>query len=229
MRAMILAAGFGRRMGTLTEQVPKALLDVGGHPIIGHQIRALRRTGITEIIINIAHLGNKIRTAIGNGQDYDVQLRYSEEPPEAPLDTGGGLRQALPLLGDEPFLVVSTDVLADFDFTALKLPPKALGHIFLVPNPPYHQSGDFKLNPEGLVTNPDRERDTLTYANAALFTPELVRLVTGERYPLVHCLHRAADLRRLFGLRYTGRWHNIGTLADLRGARTDFDTNSENP
>src|SRR6267142_910914 len=145
-KAMILAAGRGERMRPLTDTIPKVLLEVRGKPLITWSIEALARSGIREIVINHAHLGHMIEAALGDGRRFGVAIRYSREA-EA-LETAGGIAQALPLLGDRPFLAVNGDLFCDVDFSALARTAlgQDLAHLVLVPNPPHHPQGDFALN-----------------------------------------------------------------------------------
>ncbi|TXI36760.1 MAG: nucleotidyltransferase family protein, partial [Methylophilus methylotrophus] len=143
MRAMILAAGRGERMRPLTDHTPKPLLQVGGKPLIVWHIERLARAGFSELVINHAHLGQQIETALGNGEQWRVRIRYSAE--EVALETAGGIANALPLLGDQPFLVVNGDVFTDIDYASLALPAGKLAHLVMVDNPPQHAAGDFGL------------------------------------------------------------------------------------
>ncbi|WP_242479011.1 nucleotidyltransferase family protein [Lamprobacter modestohalophilus] len=145
MKAMILAAGRGNRMRPLTDQTPKPLLEAGGAALIVHQIRRLREAGFTELVINHAHLGERIERALGDGSTYGVRIQYSPEGEGRALETGGGIHRALPLLGDAPFLVTNGDIWCDFDYRQLRLADKDLAQIVLVDNPPHHPAGDFAL------------------------------------------------------------------------------------
>src|SRR5580704_3223808 len=141
---MLLAAGRGERMRPLTDALPKPLLSVGGRPLIGWHLQALARAGIRDVVVNLSWLGEKLRAALGDGAAFGVSIRYSEEGPVA-LETGGGIFRALPLLGPDPFLVVSGDIWTDIDFGGVRLEPGALAHLVLVENPPHHLRGDFAL------------------------------------------------------------------------------------
>ena len=136
MRAMIFAAGRGERMRKLTELLPKPLLHVAGHYLIEYAICNLKRAGIREIVINVSYRGEQIKDALGNGERYGVNIVYSEEKER--LETGGGIVQALPLLGDEPFVVMSSDIITDFPLQNLLHYSNSLAHLIMVPNPPYH-------------------------------------------------------------------------------------------
>ena len=144
VKAMILAAGRGERMRPITDTVPKPLVRVRGRALIAWQLAALARAGIREVVINLSWLGEQLRAALGDGRDFGMHITYSEEGA-VPLETGGGILRALPLLGPEPFLVLSGDIWTDIDFGRLSLEPQAHAHLVLVPNPPHHPRGDFAL------------------------------------------------------------------------------------
>ena len=216
MRAMVLAAGRGERMRPLSDRTPKPLLCVGGKPLIGHLLERLMRAGVRDVVINLSWLGGQIRQALGDGAAYGVRILYSEEGP-VPLETGGGILHALPLLGAEPFLVVSADIWTDFDFGRLARGAGAAldaadAHIVLVPNPPYHPRGDFELDGDRVT---DGAAERLTYANFGLYRRDLFADCTPGRFPLVALLRRAIAAGRLRGERYGGGWMNIGTPEQL--------------
>src|SRR4249920_47936 len=141
---MILAAGRGERMRPLTRETPKPLLDVRGQPLIEYHLQALRAAGIRDVVVNLSWLGERIRAALGDGARWGMSIRYTEEGPE-PLETGGGIFNAMSLLGPAPFIVVNGDVWTDFPFSNLKLAGEAAAHLVLVPNPAHHAQGDFSL------------------------------------------------------------------------------------
>lgn len=211
MKAMLLAAGRGERMRPLTDSTPKPLLTVGGRALIAWHLAALERAGVREVIINLSWLGAQIRAALCDGREFGVQIRYSEEGSPA-LETGGGIFQALPLLGAAPFLVVNGDTFTDIDLGALRLMGEADARLVLVPNPPQHPQGDFGLDGE-LVT--DREPRPLTYSGIGIFAPTLFSGCTAGRFALLPLLQRAIAAGRLQGQRHDGLWHDIGTPARL--------------
>ena len=211
MKAMLLAAGRGERMRPLTDHTPKPLLAVGGRPLIAWHLAALERAGVREVIINLSWLGAQIRAALGDGREFGVQIRYSEEG-SPPLETGGGIFQALPLLGPAPFLVVNGDTFTDIDVSALRLVAGADARLVLVPNPPQHPQGDFGLDGE-LIT--DREPRPFTYSGIGIFSPALFAGCTAGRFALLPLLKRAIAAGRLQGQRHDGLWHDIGTPARL--------------
>jgi len=207
MKAMLLAAGRGERMRPLTDRTPKPLLVVGGRPLVAWHLQALARAGVEEVIVNLSWLGGQIRAALGDGRQFGVRIRYSEEG-SPPLETGGGIFQALPLLGPAPFLVVNGDTFTDLDLSALRLPAAADARLVLVPNPPEHPQGDFVLDGENVV---DREGPRLTYSGIGIFSPALFAGCTAGRFPLRPLLERAIAAGRLQGQRHDGRWLDIGT------------------
>ena len=220
MKAMILAAGRGERMRPLTDQTPKPLLVAGGKPLIVWHLERLAAAGFREIVINHAHLGAQIEQVLGDGSQWGLHIRYSPEPPGA-LETAGGIAQALPLLGDEPFLVVNGDVWCDVDFgrffrlTAEGWQPAA--HLVMVANPVHHADGDFSLEGNHIVYAHGGQ--TLTYAGIAVFSPAFFRDVPlGQPLKLRPLLDAAIAAGTLTGERFTGRWVDVGTpqrLAEL--------------
>ena len=207
MKAMLLAAGRGERMRPLTDHTPKPLLRVGGRPLIAWHLAALARAGIRDVIINLSWLGEQIRAALGDGRDFGLTIRYSEEG-SPPLETGGGIFKALPLLGPEPFVVVNGDTFTDFDLTSLQLSAAADARLVMVPNPPQHPRGDFALDGDLLV---ERDGPTLTYSGIGIFSPALFAECTAGQFPLLPLLKRAMAARRLQGQLHTGQWLDIGT------------------
>lgn len=210
MRAMILAAGRGERMRELTLNTPKPLLTVRGRYLIEYAILRLVDAGVSDIVINISYLGSQIKEALGNGSHYGVALHYSEEQER--LETGGGIFQALPLLGDEPFIVLSGDVMTDFPLQ--KLPKQLLGlaHLVMVDNPSYHPKGDFGLV-EGNISL--TAKPTLTFGNVSLLHPDLFKGCQPGVFKLSSLLMPAILKQQVTGEYYQGEWYNIGTPEDL--------------
>ncbi|MBS1145275.1 MAG: Nucleotidyl transferase [Proteobacteria bacterium] len=220
MKAFILAAGRGERMRPLTDHTPKPLLVAGGKPLIVWHLERLAAAGFRDIVINHAHLGAQIETALGDGSQWGLSIRYSPEPPGA-LETAGGIATALPLLGDEPFLVVNGDVYCDFDFghffrlTVKGWKPAA--HLVMVANPAHHAGGDFSLDGERVVYA--NSEQTLTYAGIGVFSPSFFADVQpGKIMKLRPLLDAAIAAGTLTGERFAGRWVDVGTpqrLAEL--------------
>ncbi|HEX7043519.1 MAG TPA: nucleotidyltransferase family protein [Burkholderiales bacterium] len=210
MKAMILAAGRGERMRPLTDTVPKPLLAVGGAALIEHLIRGLARAGFRDLVINHSYLGNAIEAALGDGGRYGVRIRYSPEP-DGPLETGGGIRQALPLLGDA-FVVVNGDIWTDYPFERLARPPAGLAHLVLVDNPPHHPRGDFALRDGRLAPG----GPALTFAGIGVYRAELFAECAPGRFPLAPLLRRAMEQQAATAEHYRGAWFDIGTPERLR-------------
>jgi N-acetyl-alpha-D-muramate 1-phosphate uridylyltransferase len=212
MRAMLLAAGRGERMRPLTDQCPKPLLLVAGKPLIAWHLERLAAAHITEVVINLSWLGEMIVDTLGNGAAFGLRIQYSREPWPA-LETGGGLLQALPLLGNEPFLLVNGDVFTDVDFSSLKIDSQDLAQLVLVPNPEHHPQGDFWLSHSNRVELSGSER--LTYSGIAVLRPELFHGAVPGRFPLLPWLLQAREAGRLGGQKHLGQWLDIGTPARL--------------
>ena len=229
---MILAAGRGERMRPLTDNMPKPLLPVVDKPLIQHHIERLARAGIREIVINLAWKGAMIREALRTGAQFGVDIVYSDEGDRA-LETGGGIFNALPLLGIEPFLIVNGDVWTDFPFEkliarfehcALGRAGSDLAHLVLVPNPPQHALGDFSLSNERVL---ERRESSLTYSGIGVYSAEFFDGCPAGPFKLLGLLMSAIKAGRLSGERYAGQWFDIGTPqrlgeldAQLRARRT---------
>ncbi len=222
-KAMILAAGRGERMLPLTEHTPKPLLCVGGKPLIVWQIERLRAAGFSELVINHAHLGEQIENFLGDGRAYGVNIQYSAEGE--PLETAGGIANALPLLGEAPFLVTNADIYTDFDYARLhavladmRIDPHRLAHLVLVDNPPHHPQGDFVLL-TGKVMRLGAAPHTppLTFSGIGCYRPELfANIVRGDKARLAPLLTAAMDSGRVTGEHYRGCWEDVGTPARLQ-------------
>ncbi|HEU4626635.1 MAG TPA: nucleotidyltransferase family protein [Steroidobacteraceae bacterium] len=207
MKAIVLAAGRGERMRPLTDRMPKPLVPVAGKPLIAYHLEALARAGVRDVVINLSHLGAQIPAALGDGARFGVRIQYSDEGP-VPFETGGGIFNALPLLGPAPFIVVNGDIWTDFDFSTLALDPGADARLVLVPNPPHVARGDFGLDGDYIV---EADRDRFTYSGIGVYSPELFAGCEPGRFPLLPLLQRAIAARRLRGQVYRGDWSDIGT------------------
>ncbi|MDT3722309.1 N-acetylmuramate alpha-1-phosphate uridylyltransferase MurU [Pseudomonas oryzihabitans] len=221
MKAMILAAGKGERMRPLTLTRPKPLIEVNGRPLIEHHLLALAAAGITELVINHAWLGDQLEAALGDGRRLGVAIRFSAEGE--PLETGGGIFRALPLLGNAPFVLVNGDIRTDFDFGTLALPADCLAHLVLVDNPAHHPEGDFGLV-EGRISLEIAPR--FTYSGIAVLHPQLFAGCTAGAFRLVDVLRPAIAAGRVSGERWPGRWVDVGTLERLAEAESLFGTAS---
>jgi MurNAc alpha-1-phosphate uridylyltransferase len=223
MKAMILAAGRGQRMRPLTDHTPKPLLPVGGQPLIAWHIQHLAAAGFSDIVINHAWLGDKIETTLGDGSRYGVRLAYSRE--KSALETAGGIATALPLLGDDPFVVVNGDVLTDVDFAALRPTLAALdgehhlAHLLLVANPPHHPGGDFGLLPDGQLSGNASDGIGLTFSGIGLYHPALFAAIPAHQPAKLAPLLRAAMAHgQVTGARHDGLWLDVGTPERLAEA-----------
>jgi len=212
MKVMLLAAGRGERMRPLTDEHPKPLLQVAGKPLVVWHLERLARAGFRDMVINVSWLGQQIVDALGDGSRYGVHIEWSREPWPA-LETGGGLFNALPLLGDAPFLLVNSDVYTDIDFASLRIAPDDLAQLVLVPNPPHHLQGDFWLD-KARIGAEGGER--LTYSGISVLRPALFAGAQPGRFPLLPWLLRALAAGRLGGQKHAGRWLDIGTPERLR-------------
>ena len=212
MKAMILAAGKGERMRPLTLHTPKPLVPVAGQPLIEYHLRALAAAGITEVVINHAWLGQQIEDHLGDGSRFGLSIRYS--PEGEPLETGGGIFKALPLLGNEPFVLVNGDVWTDYDFSRLPQKPAGLAHLVLVDNPGHHGKGDFCLQ-QGLVSDGQDGADTLTYSGIAVIDPALFKDCTAGAFKLAPLLRQAMAAGQVSGEHFSGHWVDVGTQERL--------------
>jgi len=212
MKAMILAAGRGERMRPLTDHTPKPLLQVGGKSLIFWHLERLAAAGFKDVVINHAHLGAQIENALGDGSQWGVRIQYS--PEKIALETAGGIANAMPLLGDAPFLVVNGDVFADIDFAALKLVSPNVAHLVMVDNPPQHAAGDFALSGGKLSVEGTQK---LTFSGVGIYQPSLFAEVKrGESAKLAPLLKAAMAQGLVSGSHHQGAWHDIGTPERLQ-------------
>ncbi len=212
MKVMILAAGRGERMRPLTDTLPKPLLQVAGKALIEYHIEALHKAGINELVINHAWLGNKIEQHLGNGRRFGVQIRYSREAQA--LETAGGIRQALPLLGNKPFIVVNGDVFTDYDYAHLtELNLNSLVHLVLVNNPEHNQQGDFYLQDNRVYdkVNAPEQVKRFTFSGIGLYQPEFFAALKAGKQALAPLLREAMAQQQVSGEFYPGLWLDIGT------------------
>ncbi len=214
MMAMILAAGRGERMRPLTDHTPKPLLLAGGKPLIVWHIERLARAGITDLVINHAHLGAQIENTLGDGSRFGTRIRYSPEHPSA-LETAGGIAHALHLLGEEPFAVINGDIYCSYDFAQLPARAAALqassdtAHLVLINNPTHHPNGDFHLH-NGRIEGHGNLR--LTFSGIGIYQPILFRHIPrGSAAPLAPLLRAQIMQGRASGEHYCGYWMDAGT------------------
>ncbi len=204
---MILAAGRGERMRPLTDRMPKPLLPVAGKPLIVWHLERLARAGFRGIVINHAYLGDQIEALLGTGAAWGLSIRYSAEPQGA-LETAGGIANALPLLGEDPFLVVNGDIYCDWDFSRARL-GNALAHLVLVDNPTHHPNGDFTLV-DGKVGAGETAR--LTFSGIGIYHPALFAgIPRGQPAKLAPLLRETIDAGLINGEHHAGRWVDVGT------------------
>ena len=213
MKAMILCAGRGERMRPLTDTLPKPLLEVRGKPLVVWHIEKLAQSGFKEIIINIAHLGYKIPEALGNGSKWEVNIIYSDEQNSGALESAGGIIKALPLLGDETFLVVNGDVFCNYEFDTNFDLESNLAHLILVPNPEHNKNGDFGLK-NTFVLNEDKIQ--YTFSGIGYYNPKLFKNLELKKSALAPLLRAEIKNKNISGELFNGIWHDIGTPQRLK-------------
>ncbi|MGI9309974.1 MAG: nucleotidyltransferase family protein [bacterium] len=248
---LILAAGRGERLRPLTDATPKPLLRVGAKTLIEHHLTRLRAQGFAEVVVNLAHLGEQVRAHLGDGARFGLRVRYSEEPPGA-LETGGGIVRALALLRSDPFIVINGDILSDFDYASLRVPPRRAMHLVLVENPPHHPRGDFALQTVNVdsfgiehgtlaLSQPDDGRSddgcnddgrngnarnrgarNWTYAGIACFRRSAFDDALAGRFPLRPLIERAIAEHRASAEIHRGQWLDVGAPDRLEQARREF-------
>lgn len=219
MRAMILAAGRGERLRPLTDTTPKPLLEIAGRTILERHLEALAGAGFRDIVINLSWLGGRIREHLGDGRRFGLRIVFSNEPEDA-LGTAGGIRQALRLLGEEPFLVVNGDILTDFPFADLYgAEPEGLAHLVLVDNPDHHPEGDFLLDGRTVRSH---GLPRLTYSGIGVYRPGMFAVFAPGRRPLAPLLERAMSHKLVTGEHYRGLWMDIGMPQALKRARNSW-------
>jgi len=204
---MILAAGKGERMKPLTLKKPKPLLKAGGKPLLQYHIEALAAASVRDIVINTGIHGDRIESFFGNGAGFGVSIHYSHEGKE-PLETGGGILRALPLLGDSPFIVINADIWTDYDFSAMPAAIDGLAHLVMVDNPRHNPQGDFALS-GNLVK--ERGRRMLTYSGMGVYDPGLFAGLEGGVFPLAPLLGKSVRAGDVSGEYFSGKWFDIGT------------------
>ncbi len=226
MRAMILAAGRGARLRPLTDTTPKPLIEVGGKPMIEYHLENLADAGFQEIVINTGHLGEQLPAALGDGDRWGLRIHYSEEPPDA-LETGGGIFQALPLLGPAPFAVISGDIWCDYPLARLRHVKCDRAHLVMVPNPEHHPEGDLALQ-HGRLRSTGENR--LTFSGIAAYHPRFFAGASAGRWRITNLLKETADNYLVTGEQHHGAWFDSGTpqrLAALRAALDHTDHPSD--
>lgn len=215
MKAMILAAGRGERMRPLTDYLPKPMLKVAGKSLIEHHIVALQRAGITDIVINLAWLGDKIQQYLQDGSDFGVTIRYSHETTA--LETAGGIKQALPMLGDQPFVVVNGDVYTDFDFSQLAtLRSDVMAHLYLIDNPVHNPGGDFAIE-NGYLTNLTQcNEHSATFSGIGVYRAEFFDRCQHQVQALGPMLRAGAERKLITAEMLAATWTDVGTPERLQ-------------
>ena len=218
MKAMLLAAGLGQRMGERSVACPKPLLPIGDSTLIERHLKALQVAGFEDVVINVWYLADQIKNKLSDGSAYGLNIRYSEEDER--FETGGGIKFALPLLGEDPFLLISSDVLTNMDYGALRvgLADDADGHLMLVDNPDHHPQGDFSLVDNRLTLSEQR----LTYSGIGVFRAKPFHASKETVFPLRDVLSQLLHQNRLTGQRWNGYWSDVGTPARLSQAEADI-------
>lgn len=207
-KVMLLAAGRGDRMRPLTDTIPKPLLKVGEYSLIEHHIFRLKQMNLNEIVINHAWLGEQIKTKLGDGSKFGVSIHYSEEPELAPLETAGGIIRALPFLGATAFIVINADIWTNFDFSLLQLDETYRAHLVMVPNPEFHQQGDFFL--EQTELHPEYG-EKLTFSGIGIYHPDFFKQQPSGPLALAPLLHEAIKHHQISAECYQGIWCDVGT------------------
>jgi MurNAc alpha-1-phosphate uridylyltransferase len=222
-KAMILAAGRGERLRPITDSIPKPLVEVGGVPLIVHHINKLSNSGIKDIVINTAWLGEKLVEVLGDGSSYGVSIAWSHEMPGG-LETAGGLRKALPLLGSDPFLVVNGDTYIDADYSAFRVDESwnLAVHMWLTENPPHHPHGDFSLNGGMIASSP-----AYTFTGIAVYSPDYIAEIPEERCALKPWFENWIKRDLISGELLRGTWFDVGTVQRLEEVNAFFEKNRQ--
>lgn len=213
---MILAAGRGERLQPLTKRIPKPLIEIAGKPLIEHHLGKLKSRGYEEVVINLCHLGDMIQERLEDGQRFGVHIEYSHEGDE-PLETAGGIIQALPLLGDDPFLVINCDIWCDHPLSFAELPHDKQAHLVLVDNPSHNLTGDFAYE-HGRILNVGK--NSLTFSGIGIYDPGLFKGYPTDKLALAPILSAAVDNGLVSAEHFTGKWFDIGTPARLEQAES---------
>lgn len=213
---MLLAAGLGKRLRPITDKIPKPLVEIAGKPLIEYHLEKLKSAGFNEVVINLSHLGEMIKEHLGDGSRFDLQIKYSPEG-KTPLETAGGIIHALPLLGNNPFLVINTDIWCDHKLSFANLSRDKLAHLVLVDNPAHNVDGDFTYE-FGKIYNSGKNR--LTFSGMGIYDPKLFKDFAAEKLALAPILRGAIDEELVSAEYFTGKWFDIGTQKRLDEAES---------
>ena len=220
MRAMLLAAGRGKRLRPYTDHTPKPLLPVAGMPLIERHVRALAAAGFKQLVINHAHLGEQIEAHLGDGSAFGLSIEYSPEPPGG-LETGGGLRRALPLLGSEPFAAINADILTDFDFAKLGQIAPQTAHWVMVTNPPHNPDGDFRIN-NGKLAALSPNDESHTFSGIAVYQPDFIASEAEGFWSITELIRQHLDEATIEASLHCGYWSDVGTPQRWQDAERDW-------
>lgn len=214
MIAMILAAGRGERLRPVTDSMPKSLVEINGQALLERHLRSLAKDGVETVVVNLGWLGEQITERIGSGEEFGLNVVYSQEGDNI-LETGGGIHRALPMLGADPFLVINADIYTDMPLPDVQLGDDDMAHLICVPVTEDKSSGDFAIV-DGRIRN-DGE-PMFTFSGVSIYRPEFFADCTPGRFSVVPMLRAAADADKISGSIYSGLWRDVGTperLAEL--------------
>ena len=211
MKAIILAAGKGERFGGITKKLPKPLIKLGDTTLIEHNILLLKKHGFNDLVINVSHLSDIIIDYLGSGEKYNVNISYSIEKPE-PLETGGGIQNALNLLGDKPFLVINADIYTNCKLSNIKIKKNDLASLVMVKNPSHNPNGDFSLDKERITTS---NKNNLTYSGIGIYNPKIFDKIKLKKYKLIDVLQKNIKDNKVAGYEHNDIWYDVGDLKKL--------------
>ncbi len=218
MKAIILAAGKGKRFGDITKTIPKPLIKLGELSLIEHNITLLKKYGFKEIIINVSHLSDLIIDYLGNGEKYNVNINYSIEHPE-PLETGGGIQNALRLLDEKPFLVINSDIFTDCNLSKININSSDLASLVMVKNPSHNIQGDFSILNNRIVL---KKINDVTYSGIGIYRPEFFQNNILKKYKLIDLLITHIQNNKVSGSYFKGIWYDVGNEERLAEVKNLF-------
>ncbi len=221
MKAIILAAGKGERFGDITKSIPKPLIKLGQLSLIEHNIVLLKEYGYKDIVINVSYLHDAIIDFLGNGDKYNIKIKYSIEVPE-PYETGGGIKHALSLLGNQPFLVINSDIYTDFRLSNIVLDQKDLASLVMVRNPNHNVRGDFSISKGRVIL---KEKNDLTYSGISILDPKIFKNFRDHKFKLIDVFMEQIKNDAVSGQVHDGAWIDIGTPDRLKTAEDLFINN----